>query len=195
MTVMTSSITKKKILFIHSAGPQGAEEGSTNLLAYLRKSLTEYEIVAPKMPDPENPQYELWKLKLEKEISALRDDAVLVGHSLGGSVLLKYLAEEGFEKRISALFLIASPYWGKKDWQIQEFKLPDNFPSTLPAIGQIFIYHSHDDEWVPFDHLRYYKKKLPQALERALVGRGHLFDKDNLPELIDDIRHVYEAAV
>nr|WP_235788441.1 alpha/beta hydrolase [Salipaludibacillus sp. CUR1] len=45
------------------------------------------------MPNPENPEYILWKKQLEKELDKLNGDVILVGHSLGGSVLLKYLSE------------------------------------------------------------------------------------------------------
>ncbi len=86
---------KKQILFIHSAGAQGPHEGSGRLVAHLQKGLgPEYQVLYPIMPDPENPAYEPWKAQLEKELTALEGEAILVGHSLGGSVLLKYLSEE-----------------------------------------------------------------------------------------------------
>ena len=53
--------------------------------------------------------------------------------------------------------------------------------------AQIFFYHSQDDEWVPFAHLRIYAKKLPQAAIRKFDGRGHTFN-DDLSEVAADIK-------
>lgn len=92
-------MTRKKILFIHSAGPQGRKEGSDFLLSHLKHSLKDYWLAHPQMPDPDNPHYLSWKGCIEKELKALADDSILVGHSLGGSVLVKYLSEANSGKR------------------------------------------------------------------------------------------------
>jgi uncharacterized protein len=86
---------KEEILFIHSAGPQGYHEGSNYLVSYLQNHLEpSYEIVLPEMPDPENPHYKEWKRTLNGVFDSVNDDLILIGHSLGASVLLKYLSEE-----------------------------------------------------------------------------------------------------
>src|SRR5690625_3080969 len=114
---------KKQVLFIHSAGTQDSHQGSSNLLAYLKDSLgDEYNLLYPKMPHPENPEYKLWEFQLEKEFAALDGEVLLIGHSLGGSVLLKYLSEKAINRPIFGLFMIAAPYWGKDDdWQVTEY--------------------------------------------------------------------------
>lgn len=82
---------KKQVLFIHSAGAQGPHQGSSDLAEYLQKGLgAEYNLLYLKIANPENPEYSLWKAQLEKEFTKLNSEVVLVGHSLGGSVLLKY---------------------------------------------------------------------------------------------------------
>jgi len=45
-------------------------------------------------PGAETPRYAAWKSQLEESLALLNDKSILVGHSLGGSVLLKYLSEE-----------------------------------------------------------------------------------------------------
>jgi predicted alpha/beta hydrolase family esterase len=80
-------VVKKQLLFVHSAGPQGQGQGSSYLLSTLQKVLgPAYDFRHPTMPKPDNPAYAPWKRRLEKELAALDDDAMLVGHSLGGSV-------------------------------------------------------------------------------------------------------------
>jgi uncharacterized protein len=179
---------KKEVLFIHSAGPQGPHEGSSNLVAYLHAALGDrYELKRPAMPEPENPRYEAWKEQIEKELVMRGSEVILVGHSLGGSVLLKYLSEEPCRRSIAGLFLIATPYWGKKGWQFEEYILQEDFPSKLPLIPKVFFYHSRNDEWVPFGHLGHYTKKFPQATIRGLNGSEHEFG-NGLPEIVNDIR-------
>lgn len=181
---------KRTLLFIHSAGKQDEREGSDRLIAYLKEQLgSHYELVHPFMPDPENPRYSTWKKQLQEAMATIEGHLLLVGHSLGGSVLLKYLAETAIDKPIDALFLIATPFWGKKHWEIEEFELPPTFPLQLPPIGRLFLYHSREDEWVPFTHLVHYSKLLPRATVRSLEGHEHEFKK-GLPELVADIKSI-----
>lgn len=181
-------IRKKQVLFVHCGGTQGLHEGSSDLVAWLQMVLgPPYEVFYPKMPNPDQPSYEQWKHQLKNELRLLDDGVILVGHSIGGSVLLKFLSEEKITKKIDALFIIGSPYWGKKNWRVPEYALKENFPACLPDIGEIYLYHSRKDEVVPFKHLSYYAEKLPQAYARAIDGREHLF-ASGLPEMARDIK-------
>ncbi|WP_082233078.1 alpha/beta hydrolase [Halobacillus massiliensis] len=176
------------IVFIHSAGPQENSQGSSPFILNLKKSLTtEYQLRTPKMPDPENPRYIAWENRLKEEFSKLDGEVILIGHSLGGSVLLKYLSEERCPFNISGLFVLGSPYWGlEEDWQFPEFSLSDDFASRLPDIKQIFLYHSVDDEVVSIAHYEHYIRRLPEADARKLQRYGHLF-KEVPPEFLKDI--------
>ncbi|MBT2765462.1 alpha/beta fold hydrolase [Paenibacillus sp. ISL-20] len=179
---------KRQVLFIHSAGPQGIHQGSSDLIAHLQDQLGKaYHVLSPGMPDPD---YALWKAQIANEINALNGEVLLVGHSLGGSVLLKYLSEEDCQLTISGLFLIAAPYWGKDDdWQNEDFRLPDSFATTLPRISSLYLYHSRHDPVVPFAHAQHYAKQLPQAITRVYEGDDHYF-REGLPELVDDIKRI-----
>ena len=46
---------------------------------------------------------------IAREIESLADPIVLVGHSLGASMLLKYLSEYPVQKEIKGVFLLATP--------------------------------------------------------------------------------------
>jgi predicted alpha/beta hydrolase family esterase len=181
---------KITVLFIHSAGPQSQYEGSESLVAYLQRSLgEEYDVLYPRMPEPENPRYEQWKDQLQMEISGLKKHVILVGHSLGASVLIKYLSETVDKKPVAGLFLVAAPFWGGEDWEIDEFTLKNNFPSKIADIPAVFMYHSRDDHWVPFKHLLLYAEKFPDITIRMLEGEQHEF-YDGLPELVADIKEI-----
>ena len=176
----------QQILFIHGAG-KGAYEMDSQLAASLQNVLgTEYDVINPPMPSEGAPQYKLWKDEITRQLSALDGKLILVGHSLGASVLLKYLSEEKVDNLILGLFLMAAPYWGAKDWDVAEYKLQADFAAHLPADLPIFLYQSRDDEIVSFSHLAMYAQKLPQATVREFDGRGHQFNND-LSEVASDI--------
>ncbi|MDF1506964.1 alpha/beta hydrolase [Robertmurraya sp. DFI.2.37] len=179
---------KTTVMFIHSAGPQGQNQGSTNLSAYLKKELEEdYNFYSPSMPIPENPKYVEWKKAFEQEGNHLSGEVILIGHSLGGSFLLKYLSEESMIK-ISGLFVVAAPYWGiDSDWQRSDFFLQSGFERHFGEIDNLFLYHSRGEDIVPFVHHAAYAKKLPHAHKRVLDGNQHLFS-NGLTELVNDIR-------
>jgi predicted alpha/beta hydrolase family esterase len=179
---------RKQVLFIQGAG-EGAYEEDGRLAASLQEALgSTYEVRYPKIPNEGDIEYVDWKAQLDRELGALADEAILVGHSVGASVLLKYLSDRGSGKAIAGLFLIAAPYWGVDDfWKWDEARLPQDVPDRLAGLPRIFFYHSRDDEIVPFAHFALYAEKIPQAIFRDFEGRGHQFNND-LTEVAEDIR-------
>ena len=177
---------KKSVLFIQGGG-EGAYEADGKLAASLRVALgAEYHVVYPRMPNEDAPDYAAWRGQISTSLAAFDGTVILVGHSLGASLLLKYLAEEHVRDTIIGVFLLAPPYWGAEDWEVDEYALPENAASRFPKGLPMFFYHSRDDEWVPFAHLAMYAKKLPQATIREFDGRGHQFNND-LSEVAADI--------
>ncbi|WP_369696375.1 alpha/beta fold hydrolase [Oligoflexus tunisiensis] len=174
------------MLFIHSAGSKS--EGSGGLINYIADHLDQtFELHAPDMPDPNSPRYAAWKNEIEKNLSLCPGEVILMGHSLGGSVLLKYLAERKVTRTISALFLIAVPYWGTKNWKVDDFILPQDYSAGLASISRLFLYRDQHDEIVPNEHLELYRSDLPRAEVRETAGNGHAFFK-GLPELLSDLQ-------
>lgn len=177
------------VLFIHSAGPQSGDEGSAPFVKNLRQSLgPNYNINAPIMPDPDEPSYKKWKPELDKHLNNT-SPAILIGHSLGASILLKYLSEEKQPISSVGLFLVATPFWGNEDWDVSEFLLRDKFSAFLPDTLKIYLYQSQDDEVIPAEHLSRYINAIPTAEVRRSDGHGHTF-KDGLPELVKDIENL-----
>ena len=169
---------KSQVLFVHGGG-EGAYEADKKLAASLWDALgTGYEVRAPKMPDEDSPEIEAWKGKIAGELAAMGGEAILVGHSVGALMLLKYLSEEEVEKPVVGLFLVAAPYVGTGGWEIEEGALREDFASKLPQGLPMFLYHGRADEVVPFDHLALYAEVLPRATVREFDGRGHQFDED-----------------
>jgi uncharacterized protein len=138
------------------------------------------------MPAPASPSYERWKLELERLLPGGESPPILIGHSLGGSVLLKYISEHEPRVAAAALFVVAAPYWGSANWKMEEFVLREGFAHSLPNALKVYLYQSRDDEMVSMEHLSRYSKAIPRATVRVLDGGGHLF-KDGLPQLTEDV--------
>lgn len=145
-----------------------------------------YRVLAPPMPDPKNPQYWNWARRIDELIRTMRRP-VLVGHSFGASVLLKYLAETVRRPPMAGLFLVATPFWGT---DFPENALPPDIGARLRNLSPIYLYHSRDDTVIPVEHLERYRHVLPRAKVRMLDGRGHEFNQAQFPELAADIRRL-----
>jgi uncharacterized protein len=180
-------VDTQPVLFIQGAGSMHEPEGSGRLAAYLARELsTAFRVTAPEMPDADNPHYQPWRDRIDQELRTIDKEVILVGHSFGGSVLLKYLAEGSYRKPVLGLFLVAVPNWGPDGWAYDEYSVPQDIGSKLP-LSRIFLYHSRDDPEVPFAHLSYYQEKLPTATARPIDGSEHSF-VEGLPTLVDDIK-------
>ncbi|MFQ3545735.1 alpha/beta hydrolase [Halobacillus rhizosphaerae] len=170
---------QKQVLFIQGAG-QGAYEVDGKLAGDLQEALgIEYHVLYPEMPNEEEPEYGTWKSEIEECLRRMDGEVILVGHSVGGAVLLKYISDEKVSNKITSLFLIAPPY--------DETVLTEDSSAALDKVPKIYFYHSRDDDIVPFSHLTHYAEKLPKATFRTVDGRGHQFSND-LSEVVEDIK-------
>ena len=180
-------MTKTDVLYVQGGG-KGAHDEDAALAASLQRALGgEYDVHFPRMPDESDPNVASWKRKISDELSRLRGQVLLVGHSIGGSIVLKYLAEEDVKIPVAGLFLLAAPSWDEDQWNFEDLKLPRNLAQRLASIPRICLYHSRDDAVVPFAHLALHAARLPQATIRAVDGRGHQFGND-LTDVARDIR-------
>lgn len=180
----------KQVLFIQGAG-EGAYEEDAKLAESLRRVLgPDYEVVYPAMPNEADAPHDDWSRRIEKELAEMQDPVILVGHSIGSSTLLKFLAEIKLKKPVAGVFLTATPFWGGDGWRYEgyeELELPEDLAARMPQEVPVFLYHCLDDEVVPYEHLALYKKLLPHAKERQLGKGGHQLD-DDLSPVAQDIK-------
>lgn len=177
----------KQVLFIPGGG-EGGYEADEALVVSLKSILgKEYGVNYPKIQSDESASDFGWPKQIGKKISESNDDFILVGHSFGASMILKFLSENSVAKKIKGIFLIATPFWrGNEEWQ-QGLKLKENFADNLPVGVPIILYHCKDDEEIPFSHFGLYKQKLPQANFREIESGGHQFNND-LTLVANDIK-------
>lgn len=155
-----------------------------------RKLGKNFEVIFPMMPNSMNAKYKEWKIMFEKLFPFLKNNLILIGHSLGGIFLVKYLSENKFPKKIKATFLVAVPYDDKtiKD-SLGDFKLPRSLNNLQNQGGKIFFYNSEDDSLASLVDLEKYKKSLPKAKVVVFKDRGH-FRQINFPEIVKAIREL-----
>lgn len=179
----------RQILFIHSAGPQGDGEGSDVMLKALRRDLgSDFSIEAPIMPEPDNPEAKPWLEAIGRHIDEMRGPYVIFGHSLGGSLILKYLAEHPIQKDLLGVLSVSAPFWGAKDWSVAEFALSDDAVRHLAEVPRIVLLHGRDDTDVPAaEHLNHYRTALPKA-ECHLVHGDHTFSDGKVGEIAAALR-------
>lgn len=180
----------KQVLFIQGGGEAVHDEWDNKLVASLERELgPEYEIRYPSMPNEADPNYALWKAALKKEFASLSDAAILVGHSVGATILINVLAEEPSGSAPSGIFLISAPFVGKGGWPSEDIKPISDLGARLHKRSRIYLYHGNEDDTAPFGHVDLYEKAIPQAIVRRLAGRDHQLNQD-MSEVAADIRQL-----
>jgi len=146
-----------------------------------------YEVLVPRMPNGNNAKYVEWKILFEKIIPFLKNNAILVGHSLGGIFLAKYLSENIINKKINYVILVSAPYRDLEIEDLSDFALPKSLSKFNKQIKNIILIHSDDDPIVPVDHMYKYNKELSNSKTILLHGMGH-FKQEYFPELVEIIK-------
>jgi predicted alpha/beta hydrolase family esterase len=185
-----ASVMGKRVLFLQGGG-EGAYKDDAILAASLGRELgADYHVRYPAMPNEDEPDYTTWKQRITNELEAMGDGAILVGHSIGASVLIKLLTESEPKQSLAGIFLIAAPFWHDDEvWRWKEVELPKDVSTRLPDGVPLFLYHGRDDEIVPFSHVAMYAKAFPRAVVRRLDGRNHQLN-DDLSAVAADIKRV-----
>ncbi len=147
----------------------------------------EFEVILPAMPNKTDARYEEWAITFKKLFPHLRDGLVLVGHSMGGSFVAKYLAENNLPFKIKATYLVAAPFGDNKpEYELLSFSLPKELTHFEEQAGAVTIYQSEDDPLVPASDAKKYKEAVSSANLQLLTGRGH-FSQEHFPELVESI--------
>lgn len=169
----------RQVLFVQGGGAGSHDRWDSKLVESLRNDLgPTYEIRYPRMPSEDDPNYATWKRALENEFATLSDGAILIGHSIGGTILVNALAEHPPERKFGAIFLIAAPFVGEGGWQSDDLKPQRELGERLPTGAPIHLYHGLADDTAPPSHAELYARAIPQARLCRLPGRDHQLNND-----------------
>jgi predicted alpha/beta hydrolase family esterase len=179
----------RQILFVQGAGEGTYDRWDSKLVASLERELGEsYAVRYPRMPCEDDPGYADWKAALMSEFKSLEDGAILVGHSVGGTILIRLLAELPPKPSFGGVFVIAAPFFGDGGWPGDDDDGTD-LSGRLPSGVPVYLYHGTDDAVVPTAHVHLYAKAIPHAVVRTCERRDHQLDND-MSDLARDIRSV-----
>jgi len=182
--------TMREVLFVQGGGEGVHDHWDNQLVESLKSELgPDYEVRYPAMPNEADPTYAAWKRALERELAALGQGAVVIGHSVGGTILVNVLAERAPQRSLGAIFLIAAPFIGAGGWESDDIEPRSDLAARLPRGLPIFLYHGRNDDTVPFAHSQLYARAIPHARVRLLADRDHQLN-NTLSELASDIRRL-----
>ncbi len=157
----------------------------------MKKGLgTNFKIIKPRMPLQDNAKYEEWKILFERHFPQLRNNIILIGNSLGGIFLAKYLSENKFPKKILSTYLICPPY----DNTLPEEELSGGFKlkSDLSLIEKnsknLYLMFSKDDNVVPVSHAEKFREKLKSANIIIYESKNGHFTISEFPEIVKMIK-------
>jgi len=133
---------------------------------YLTQQLKdETTIIRPKMPLKECANYDDWKIYFERYLEVLDKEIILVGCSLGGIFLAKYLSENILSKKLISVYLICAPFDNSLDGEdlVGGFELDSDLSLIEKNCNNINLLFSNDDPVVPLSHAEKYQEKLKTA--------------------------------
>ena len=158
---------------------------------YLDKKIgKDFEIIRPHMPLPDDAKYDEWKIHFERYLPYLRNNIILIGSSLGGIFLAKYLSENKFHKKILSIYLIGAPFDNTLSGEdlVGGFKLKADLSLIGKNSEKLNLLFSKDDDIVPVSHAKKYKDKLKNV--NVIIYNnitGH-FKISKFPEIIKMIK-------
>ena len=158
---------------------------------YLTKQLVaKAQIIRPRMPLQDNAKYQEWAIHFERYIPKLKANSILIGESLGGIFLAKYLAENKFPKKLLSVYLVCPPFDNSlpEEDLVGGFVLPSDLSLIQKNCQRLTLLFSNNDPVVPVAHADKFAKKLPKA--KIVVYKhidGH-FQVSGFPEIVTMIK-------
>ena len=184
----------RQILFVQGGGKDVHEKWDNKLVESLRRELgAAYEVRYPIMPNEADPQLSTWRVAIDNEIAALDSGAIIVGHSVGGTILINVLAEHSPNVALGAIVLIAAPFVGDGGWESADIEPRPDLGDRLPPGVPVLLYHGDRDAVAPVSHVALYAQAIRHARVRQLANRDHQLNND-LSEVASDIRALESGA-
>ncbi len=172
----------------------------------LEKDLWEdFEYIKIPMPNSDFADYQAWKIMFEKILPYLKQDFVILGHSIGADFLLKYLDElplsfghlppypKGYERgrlaeKVKHIFLLAPAFEDNEQEVLGTFKFSTNLQQFDKNFWKITTFlHSKDDFVVPFEDFQKFKNILKNPKFIQYEDKNH-FLVERFPEFLEMLR-------
>ena len=164
---------------------------------YLDKKLgKDFEIIRLRMPLAEDAKYEDWKINFERYFQFFRSNIVLIGTSLGGIFLAKYLSENKFPKKILATYLVCPPFDNTLSGEdlAGGFRLKSDLSLLEKSSKNLTLLFSEDDDVVPVAHAEKYRRKLSKAEFVIFESKKGHFKISEFPEIVKMVKNNVKSS-
>jgi len=96
----------RRVLFIQGGGKNVHDQWGDKLAGSLERELGDgYSVLYPRIPDEADPGYAAWKAAILEQLDSLDDGDAVVGHSVGGTILLHVLTEQPPMPKLGGMFV------------------------------------------------------------------------------------------
>ena len=144
------------------------------------------ETQVPEMPGFYEPHYYQWKEMLER--FSLDQETILVGHSLGGGFLIRWLSET--KQNVGKVVLVAPWLDPKKRIDLEFFNFEID-PNIATKTAELVVMYSTDDGPEILTTIETLKSKLVGVDFQEFSGKGHFCLNDlktqEFPELLRNL--------
>ncbi len=166
----TKENQKIKVFLIH--GFEGSPNGGWR--PYVMSELQKQDIYtcALPMPNPEAPELDAWLTEIDRVVKRCPDDDVyLIGHSLGGTAILRYL-EAKERENIRGIILVSTPCSPTANKTIDGFlSRPFDWAHLQALAIPCVVIHGDNDPLVPLADARHITDKLNAELHIIPDGK------------------------
>lgn len=157
-------------------------------ISWIKKQLLLKDILAqtPEMPAPYNPEYGAWSKTLER--FDLNEDTILIGHSCGGGLIVRYLSEN--DVKVGKVVLVAPWIDLEKtlDTGMFDFEIDENIVNKTSGLT---IFSSTNDMDSVQDSIKFIKEKVKDIKIIEFKNYRHFCLKDmgteKFPELLEEV--------
>jgi predicted alpha/beta hydrolase family esterase len=171
--------------------PISIEERVRRSNEYLQIELKlQCKIIKPYMPCKDNAKYIEWKMHFERYLQCIDDKTILIGQSLGGIFLAKYLSENKLFNKVLSVYLVCPPFDNTlpDEALVGWFKLSSDLSLLEENCNNLYLMFSKDDPIVPVNHSEKYRKKLHNANILIYENKNGHFKVEEFPEIVQCIQ-------
>lgn len=184
---------KKRVVIVHAwgANPQA------HWYPWLAEKLGQQgvEVLVPTMPETDEPEVEPWVNTLTKTIGTVDEQTVLVGHSIGGQTIMRYLETLPAGQTLAGVVYVAG-WFQLKNLSPEEQNIARpwletkvDFKQVKQHVPESIAFFSDNDPVVALDNQLLFEKNLG-AKTQVLSQRGHFTKEEGitqLPEVLEAV--------
>ena len=130
--------------------------------------------IVPQFPTPKNQTLENWFAVFDEYAAEFTPETILIGHSLGGTFLLRVLERSAFKSKASFFVAASIGIRPLKNYETDKpfVQKPFDWNKIRSNAGHAFVFHSNNDPFVGIENSRKIASKL--GVEMIFVeNAGH----------------------